>query len=553
MSSEAVASVSFEDRSTQPPKTGRFWVFPHQTIKIGRDPDSNALVFTDASVSRNHLEFFSIIVDEEPKHSPLVFVRDRQSCNGTHHNGRLVGKGPIVSPAALLQNGDVVTMAPHIKFRFTQLAEKVLSFGLCHRQRRELKLFEDKFIVSDRTIGDGAHAVVYLATEVKTGEQVVCKVHSLRRGPHPPSTLQRIRQEAILMSYLDHPNVLSIKAAFQTHQTMYIFTELATGGDLFSLFARYITFKELEIRWVIWQVLRGVAYIHSKGVAHRDIKPENILCAIAPDVSYRIMLSDFGDSAMASGGRMRSEVGTTFYRAPECHTPEQGHNLSVDIWAIGMLTLQLFVGSEELPEIPRMGFRNKTQISQYLDNVLSCIRESHTISENGDRFIRACLIHDKEARPTAQQALEHRWFREPKADRALFKTLEVESRSSWRHRDIVLPVVEDLTSQTVTNDNWQLEQVGAATDTISPHFRFPQPTSPPVTDGSGGGFEQPSKDMAAKDVVSSGHARGREMARVEVNRNLQLAPQGPASDEVEQSAKRKGEVWDRGLSKRLRR
>lgn len=96
----------------------------------------------------------------------------------------------------------------------------------------------------------------------------------------------------------------------------YIFTELATGGDLFSLFTRYRVFEEIEIRWIIRQVLRAVVYIHSKGIAHRDIKPENILCIIAPSAAYRIALSDFGDSAVATRGRMRSEVGTAFYRAP---------------------------------------------------------------------------------------------------------------------------------------------------------------------------------------------------------------------------------------------
>ena len=96
----------------------------------------------------------------------------------------------------------------------------------------------------------------------------------------------------------------------------YIFTELATGGDLFSLLTRCQAFSELEVRWIIHQVLRGVVYIHNKGITHRDIKPENILCAVAPQSAYRIVLSDFGDSAITSSGRIRSEVGTSFYRAP---------------------------------------------------------------------------------------------------------------------------------------------------------------------------------------------------------------------------------------------
>lgn len=93
-------------------------------------------------------------------------------------------------------------------------------------------------------------------------------------------------------------------------------TELATGGDLFSLLLRHKRIDEWGIRCIIRQILRGVAYIHSKGVAHRDIKPENILCGVTPQVPYRIMLSDFGDSGISGRERMKSTVGTRFYRPP---------------------------------------------------------------------------------------------------------------------------------------------------------------------------------------------------------------------------------------------
>jgi serine/threonine protein kinase len=93
-------------------------------------------------------------------------------------------------------------------------------------------------------------------------------------------------------------------------------TELATGGDLFSLLFRSDKIDDWAIRSIIRQVLRGLAYLHSKGVAHRDIKPENILCGVTPQVPYRIMLSDFGLSGIVGRERMRSTVGTPFYRAP---------------------------------------------------------------------------------------------------------------------------------------------------------------------------------------------------------------------------------------------
>lgn len=95
-----------------------------------------------------------------------------------------------------------------------------------------------------------------------------------------------------------------------------MFTELATGGDLFSLILRKVQLCELEIRLVVSQVLHALTYLHAKGVSHRDIKPENILCATYPSPEGRFVLSDFGDAAVGRTGAMMSGMGTECYRAP---------------------------------------------------------------------------------------------------------------------------------------------------------------------------------------------------------------------------------------------
>jgi len=211
------------------------------------------------------------------------------------------------------------------------------------------QLFQDRYIITDRTVGDGAHAVVYVAKEVSTGQHVVCKVHDIGRYPKSAREVQRIRQEATLLSTLDHvwindppmrlqltnpsaqhptnqsrlrdksehvSNDIDQKSGVVTDLTRYIISELAAGGDLYSLILRYKQLEERGIRTIVRQVLRGVTYIHSKGVAHRDIKPENVLLGITPRIPYRVMLSDFGDSAVTGPRRMKSNVGTSFYRPP---------------------------------------------------------------------------------------------------------------------------------------------------------------------------------------------------------------------------------------------
>jgi len=120
---------------------------PHQTIKIGRDdnPEKNTIAFDSPDVSRNHMEFYSVVVDEEAQHCSLVFARDRQSSNGTYVNGQLIGKGPDISPGWLLQNGDIVSITPDLTFKFSQLFEDGPSFGLSAHQQEELAVTLDKF------------------------------------------------------------------------------------------------------------------------------------------------------------------------------------------------------------------------------------------------------------------------------------------------------------------------------------------------------------------------------------------------------------------------
>lgn len=98
---------------------------------------------------------------------------------------------------------------------------------------------------------------------------------------------------------------------------MYIFTELASGGDLFSMCESHDGFlMEDDVKFVMHQVVRGVAYLHRRGLAHRDLKPENIFFANGPDVKNRVIIGDLGGAKGLSWGRLKSNVGTDTYLAP---------------------------------------------------------------------------------------------------------------------------------------------------------------------------------------------------------------------------------------------
>ena len=84
-----------------------------------------------------------------------------------------------------------------------------------------------------------------------------------------------------------------------------------------SFIHRHNGVKEFDARIIVRQVIRGLSYLHKKGVVHRDLKPENILLAYSPKIAYhRVMLSDFGTCAIPHRSRMRTTVGTYSYQAP---------------------------------------------------------------------------------------------------------------------------------------------------------------------------------------------------------------------------------------------
>ena len=97
--------------------------------------------------------------------------------------------------------------------------------------------------------------------------------------------------------------------------------------------------KDLHNRFIMYQILKGMKYLHSAEVIHRDLKPSNIL--ISSDCHLKIC--DFGLArSLASNGPdkdnvLTEEVATRWYRAPEVLLSSQDYEKSVDVWSIGCI------------------------------------------------------------------------------------------------------------------------------------------------------------------------------------------------------------------------
>ncbi|KAG7103170.1 Meiosis-specific serine/threonine-protein kinase mek1 like [Verticillium longisporum] len=328
-------------------------IYPESLLKYGRGDRIRQQ--HDQGYSRDHFEFYVITFDEY--HPPLCYVRDRRSRNGIRVNGQHIGDPERITPGHCLLDGDVITVPgqpsrdvnvsefiPCMTFHFKQ--DYVSLYVPSPIQQREMDFFAGRFNVTDRALGNGAHARVYLAIEVATKRQVVCKVMNvdrLRMRVDGATTLRRWKQEIDMVKQLHHPNIISYVHAIYSPHTLYFFTELATGGDLFSLVQRRELhgppFREGDVKLIMKQIVDGVHCLHKAGIVHRDLKPENVLLVTRPSPDYRIALSDLGNSAFEGPTRLMSRVGTERYIAPEVINQVTNHACPVDMWAVGVIML----------------------------------------------------------------------------------------------------------------------------------------------------------------------------------------------------------------------
>jgi serine/threonine protein kinase len=84
--------------------------------------------------------------------------------------------------------------------------------------------------------------------------------------------------------------------------------------------------------------LKGLQYIHSKGIAHRDLKPENVLVS----KEDKVKICDFGSSkALDVNGKNTPYIVSRYYRAPELILCVTKYTAAIDIWATGCILAEL--------------------------------------------------------------------------------------------------------------------------------------------------------------------------------------------------------------------
>eukprot|EP00069_Balaena_mysticetus_P000560 bmy_14624T0 len=202
-----------------------------------------------------------------------------------------------------------------------------------YRQEVTKTAWEVRAVYQDlQPVGSGAYGAVCSAVDSRTGAKVAIK--KLYRPFQSELFAKRAYRELRLLKHMRHENVIGLLDVFTPNETLDDFTDFYLvmpfmGTDLGKLM-KHEKLSEDRIQFLVYQMLKGLKYIHAAGIIHRDLKPGNL--AVNEDCELKIL--DFGLARQADS-EMTGYVVTRWYRAPEVilnwmHYTQTGEELPGD-------------------------------------------------------------------------------------------------------------------------------------------------------------------------------------------------------------------------------
>ncbi|MES1915200.1 MAG: hypothetical protein MHM6MM_007176, partial [Cercozoa sp. M6MM] len=178
-----------------------------------------------------------------------------------------------------------------------------------------------------RKVGRGKYSEVFEGVDTKRGSDS-CVIKILK-----PVRKKKIKREiCILKSVTGGPNVITLRDVVRDPytKTSSLVFEHVKNLDFKVL---YPTFQDQDVRYYIYQLLKALDYVHSRGIMHRDVKPHNIMI---DHEARKLRLIDWG---LAEFYHAKQEynvrVASRFYKGPELLVNYRYYDYSLDIWSLG--------------------------------------------------------------------------------------------------------------------------------------------------------------------------------------------------------------------------
>ena len=260
-------------------------------------------------------------------------------------------------------------------------------------------------------LGEGRFSTVYEAQNRITDIMRAMKI--IKKEEHYSEEDEKeVINEVNILKTMDHPNIVKLFEFYSNEKQYSIIMEYCKGGKLNTEIRNYAPFDEKYSAYIMYQIFSAINYCHNMNIIHRDLKPENILIVNRNKKNNypNIKIGDFGMSKMVEKDSLQNKiVGTIYYVAPEVILKK--YNEKCDIWSCGVI---MYVLLSKKP--PFGGYTEEEIISNILKGVYDIEKPPFDkISKNALDLIQKLLNKDINKRISAQEALNHPWFKENKS------------------------------------------------------------------------------------------------------------------------------------------
>ena len=257
-------------------------------------------------------------------------------------------------------------------------------------------------------LGEGIFGSVKLGVEKKTNQRVAIKI--IKKNKTKETDIELVRNEIDIMKLCYHPYVVHLLDHFENGEYIFIVMEYIKGGSLTDYMkSKKFNFTERRAAELIYQLAKGLKYLHKYGIIHRDLKPDNIMLTEATDKG-NIKIMDFGLSKIL--GKKEKSIdgfGTLTFVSPEVLI-RKPYNKEVDIWSLGVILYLMLSG--DLP------FDDPDDNEQKIAKAIVYQEVKFPQEKFGKRskavieLIKGCLTKEPKNRIKIEEILKGEWMKQ---------------------------------------------------------------------------------------------------------------------------------------------
>ena len=278
---------------------------------------------------------------------------------------------------------------------------------------------------SIRKLGEGSYGSVYMVNHIHSSQHRAMKIITKKSTRETTQIDNEILNEIEMLKRMDHPNIVKIFEFFYSSKNYYLITEFCKEGELFDRIVKEGPFDEEFAGYIMYQIFSAVNYCHSMNVIHRDLKPENILIERKEQNGFlKIKIIDFGTAKIFDNNKVECKViGSSYYIAPEVLS--KNYNEKCDLWSCGVILYILLSSS------PPFAGKGDAEIIENIKKGYYDIESNiwEKISPEAKNLIRNLLEKNPAIRITAEEAMNHKWF----------KKLKIRDKLNYIPKEKILP------------------------------------------------------------------------------------------------------------------